>query len=660
MTESEMNNDKQDLYKALYLKRRTESFEKYKNYPILYWTVRFHRNTRNERMVFRNRPYLLSLYKNIHKYEKVAIEKSVQCGISELCIAESHKLAADGLMVFYVLPKYEIRNRFVSNRIVRLHSRSGYYANLVRAAKAEGGTHRTSLMHFGKGSIAYAGSNVEDEFIEIPVDISYVDEKDRCNQKNLLLIPDRLTASDFKYQREVSNPTVQGFGIDARYESSSKGVWMLKCPGCGKWFEPKFFEHVVRRVGQNRYEVIDKDYVEGINEPRVIHNCGAAVDRLSSGEWVHEFVSKRWVGFRISKLINVYSPVSEVVQHWNDAIGNSTKEQIVYNSDLGLPYTSKGAKITREDLELCRREYTYPGMAASLKSIRVVGIDVGSVLNLVIRERVQDRGIIAYRLLLAQTVNTFAELKKILKEWKARVVVIDAYPEIHEVSKLKAEFNNVWSSRFQEKRIELSINKRERIMTMDRTSLLDMVKAAIVDEQAFLLPKDAENIDHGDYYSQMLASTRILDVDEKNPENSRYVWRETTADHYFLAEAYCMQGIIMLPKYSVFDFMNSEIASIEKKEKKGSAIVPTTGNPVLDAADRHYTMKPSIVTKSAESVKKEILSIIPSCMDKGRVDLKKFQRASGLVGENAEKFLLEEGYAKQSGFFIKKSKEENS
>ncbi|HDY89343.1 MAG TPA: hypothetical protein ENH82_14655 [bacterium] len=157
-------------------------------YPALYWAKLHHLNTRMESMSFTDMPYLLSLYLSIGKTPLMAVEKSVQMGLSELFIIQSHLEAAEmGLSVMYVLPKYEIRNRFVNNRIYKLHRRVPFYKNLVNEAS---GVHRTSLMHLGKGTLAYIGSNVEAEFIEMPVDSAFVDEKDRCNLNNLLMLPE--------------------------------------------------------------------------------------------------------------------------------------------------------------------------------------------------------------------------------------------------------------------------------------------------------------------------------------------------------------------------------------------------------------------------------------------------------------------------------------
>jgi hypothetical protein len=520
-------------------------------YPALYWARLHHLNTRLESMSFTDMPYLLSLYLSIGKTPLMAVEKAVQMGLSELFIIQSHLEAAEmGLSVMYVLPKYEIRNRFVNNRIYKLHRRVPFYKDLV----AEGsGAHRTSLMHFGKGTLAFIGSNVEAEFIEMPVDSAFVDEKDRCNLNNLLLLPDRVSASPFKYQREISNPTIEGFGIDERYLQSSQGKWMIRCEECGDFFVPDFFQHVVREIEPNKYLPRDPDY-EGDREIRLIHNCGSPVDRLIEGEWVHEYPDKEWQGYRISKLFSKYTRLVDLYKKWTEAIGNDLKMQVFFNSDLGLPYTSKGAKITRSDLNRCRREYI--GSPKS-DNVRCMGVDVGAELHIVIREQSRDANVEVTRLVLSCKVPSFNLVAEIIRDWNPRYVVIDAYPEIHKVMELKSQFRNVYSSRFQVRMRKIQVDKKNKEITMDRTAILDSVKQ-VIEQEVYILPQNAEFLDDGDYYAQLTASTRVLEPNETNPEKSRYTWVHTQPDHYFLAEAYCMQAFQLLSDHSVFDFFREE------------------------------------------------------------------------------------------------------
>lgn len=536
----------------------------------LYYARHYHLNTRGQRMNFKNLHYLWQLYRGIQDQPYLAVIKCVQVGLSELFIIQSHIEAGEqGLTVMYVLPKYELRNRFVNNRIYKLHKKVEYYAQKVR--EAESNVHRTSLMHYGKGTLVYVGSNVEDEFIEIPVDSGYVDEKDRCNQGNLLMLPDRLTASPYGYQREISNPTVEGYGIDERYETSTKGSWMIKDPNVkyprDPWFEPDFFRHVVREVGHKQYRVRDPEGDPHEGEVRLIGPSGYPVDRLKKGEWVEEYPGRKWVGRRVSQVYSGLKPLSDLALGWYDAVGNERKEQLFFNSRLGRAFTARGAKITEGVLNQCQVDYTWPVQQVRPSNPRFMGVDVGDVLHVVIRERYTLDGQPALRLIHVGTCQSFSQVSSLIREWKPRRVVFDAYPEIHKVMEIKDEFDQVYSSRFQDGLTKMQVVKQNREIRMDRTAILDYVKEG-VDNQFLLLPRGAEELDNGSYYSHMTASTRVLLANEENPEKSRYVWVHTTPDHYFLAEAYCFQASMLMSNSDVFEFFTEQASAMETYRAK--------------------------------------------------------------------------------------------
>jgi Phage terminase large subunit gpA, ATPase domain len=550
----------------------------------IHWALYSHVNTRLQKMSFKDLPYLIQLYKIIGKTPLMVVEKAVQCGLSELFIIQSHiEAGEDGMTVMYILPKYELRNRFVNNRIYKLHRKVATYNRFVMEAETK--VHRTSLMHFGKGTLAYVGSNVSDEFIEIPVDSAYVDEKDRCNLPNLLMVPDRLTASPYKYQREISNPTTEEFGIDERYLESSQGTWNIKCPHCGKWFVPDFFTHVVREIASNVYaprdETVDPD-PNAYGEMALIHDCGKPLNRLVSGEWIHEYPNREWKGFRVSKIFTKFTPLRKLYQTWAKAVGNDLRTQLFYNSDLGLPFSSKGSKLTRHMLDECKRPYGWPVSQVERGSVRVVGVDVGDDLHVVMRERVKTSVGILMRLIGVWVLPGFNQLVQILREWKPKCVVIDAAPEIHKVMDLKAEFGFVWSSRFQEGVTDMTKHKDKREVRMDRTALLDYVKQGF--EMGNLVnPMQAESLESGSYYAHLMASTRILEANENHPEKSRFVWKEgSRPDHFFLAEAYCLQAGMIMPDHSVFDFFENESRAITEHGAKRNA----TGDSSMSDKER--------------------------------------------------------------------------
>ncbi len=548
--------------------------------PLIHVAKHHHVNTRGVPMDFTDLHYQVPLYRDFHKMPFVVVSKSVQCGLSELFIVCSLWEAGDqGLTCFYILPKYELRNRFVNNRIDKLIRKVPYYSEKIREAGA--GPSRTALKQFGKGTLVYVGSNVESEFLEIPVDSIYIDEVDRCNMSNLAMAPDRSTASPYKYQREISNPTIEGFGIDGRYQDSSKGLWQLKCPGCGQWFSPDFFTHVMRRVDKERWEPLDPNYTTG-SDTQLYHNCSngklTPVNRLVKGEWVHEFPSRKWQGFQISKLYSKFCTMGELVDKFQKAEGNAIKTQVFYNSDLGLPYSSDGTKLTDSILNSCVRSYQLPVSWPSIKGEVMIGVDVGSTLDYVVRERVLERGQIKRRLVEVGRLANFRELTARIRHYKAgklRSVVIDGYPEVHEVATLKEEFPFVISCRFQKDLPEIRLDRDKRVVSGDRTSILDSLKQAFTSMEV-LNPRNAADLLNGHYYKMLKASTRVLSIDENNPDRSRFIWNEGgKPDHIFLAEAYCLLADALMPDGGAIDFYAENYFNLfeNKNQKKPTKVI---------------------------------------------------------------------------------------
>ena len=348
---------------------------------------------------------------------------------------------------------------------------------------------------------------------------------------------------------------MEGYGIDESFLKSTQRLWNIKCPHCGKYFVPDFFRNAVRQIGPRQYLPLDPNYNKENErqELRMFCQCGRPVDRFIDGEYVAKYKHKEFEGYRISKMFNKIASLRKMYDKWMDAQGNEIKTQVFFNSDLGLPYSSKGAKVTLDALN--RLNQSYEINLDRIQYPRVLGVDIGSDLNCVLREIVRIDGIYYLRQLKVCTVPTFEILcSEIIDKLRPKIIVIDSLPEIHKVQELKTKYQNVYSSKFQEGKLTIDVNKNDRIVSMDRTALLDSVKAN-VDKELYINPVDSQFIDNGDYYSQMMASTRILEMDEEKPDKARFTWVHTQPDHYFLAEGYCLQAFMLVPNIdSIMDF----------------------------------------------------------------------------------------------------------
>lgn len=527
--------------------------------------------------------FLIPLYKM--EEQDVCIEKSVQCGASELMIVSCLHEASIGLRILYVMPNIDLRGKFVKDRLDRLLKAVSYYQTLIK--EAYGDSTAIGLKHFGMGLLNFVGSNSPAEFVSYPADALYIDEVDKCDQRNLDVAPDRLDHSDFKYVRRIGNPSVQNWGIDSHWEESSKGQWMIKCSNCMCVQTLDFFKNVVEKMSEMTYRVIDSDEFDVY---AVCVKCGKRIDRMKRGEWVHTYPKRNKKGFRINQLFSANVTLSSLVSQYGRSLGNAKRMQIFINSKLGLPFSSSENKITYELLRKAE-----DGNAYSLNDIYInsfkrlyVGIDVGTYYHVVVRAML-DNGM--RKLVGIRKIETTQHLVNYLKKINnVKYMVIDEHPEIREVEKIKKQVPKLYSCNYKLGRTLLDLRKareewkKEKRINIDRTFILDEVKADF-ERQVMINPIGARDIyndeleEYGEYYEQLLSSTRIF-VESIGQNRGRFEWRESGADHFFHAEAYCKLAEMVDPNIMQFysdknkQYENMTKEEIDAESEKDKKLIP--------------------------------------------------------------------------------------
>jgi len=471
--------------------------------------------------------FLEAIYRDTNRY--MVIMKSTQCGISEYLIVRAIARTRQGKNIFYVLPTFDLKNQFVKERIDKSIAFTQYYRSLINKGDRKF-TESTSLKMLLNGTMAYVGSNTEVAFVSFPADDAIIDELDQCNQDNLTMVPDRQAASEDKYTVKVANPTLNNFGIHEEYTNSDQKKWNTKCSNCGKYIYQDFFEHVVRQIDDNVYIYRDKDF-DPLGDKDILpicNHCNKPYNRKASGEWV-KTQEHRHSGYQISKMFSTAVELRELTDKLQKGLVNDIEMQRLYNSDLGLPYVAKGSKVDELMLDSC----IVPDFIIPRKNEYrcVMGIDVGSVFNVVIREILPDGRL---RLVFADEIysDDGKELYELYKNYEVVCAIIDGLPETRLSKKFSREFSGAFICYYGTEKKD-SVNAKDKIVTVNRTQTLDAVKEYFL-TQTFLLPTNAKDIKN--YYEQLTASTRVL-----NEKNKKYEWQEgSKADHYMHAEGYCL------------------------------------------------------------------------------------------------------------------------
>jgi hypothetical protein len=543
--------------KKLNLKKKKLA-QKFRN---IHWARYYHLNTKNKRMSFDNRGFLTDIYKAIHKEQKVVMPKSVQCGVSEAFVVSHFEQAERGLAILYILPKTDLRNRFVDNRIDRTIIRVPKYREIM--ATSVGKTDSKSLKMFGQGVINYVASNSPANFTEFPADVIYYDEWDKMDQKSILLAKDRISDSEYKYERSVSQPTIEEFGISYEFERSSKGERFFKCPHCGEWQIYDFLKNVVEELGQREYRVLDKDYVfdiDAIEKPEVkifCIKCHKVVPRFETKQvWVHEFPDREVKGFHVSKIFSPQGTIRDLVDGLMEAKDSEDKMMHWLNSELGVPMSGAGTQITRDEILASRGDYTLgPNMVEN--GARFAGIDVGKVLHTIVREWQNGKKKLVWKGKLSGGEQSVLNM---MRDFNVRNTVIDAEPELNLVRNLKKMSGKIYNCKFHGNPEMTLTRKRDKInVRLRRTLCIDRIKENYA-RGIYLNPRDIT--EDKEYMKHMQSNVRIANDD------GEFVWLQKTKrpDHYLLSEGYCDLAYELTAGNNIFEAYEKIVKQTEEKE----------------------------------------------------------------------------------------------
>lgn len=505
--------------------------------------------------------YLRSIYEDQH--QECVYKKAAQVGISEYLVSWVLHMAAEwNATGLYVMPSGSSVSDFSAARLGPAvdPTISPRLAELITPAmsgrKGKKGSDRITLkrvkdrfVYFRSGHITEKGDkeNVA-QLKSIDADTLILDELDEMDARVPPIARQRLLHSNIAMVRQASTPTYAGLGIDVEYNGSDQRVWMVPCHHCGtrQWLD---LDNLILE-----YDALDRpiawygkgDENEGLGTPYLgCRHCHGRLDRSLPGEWVQTYPGRAVHGYHITGFMSVRKPLNLFITGLQSL--DETKRKETMNQTAGLAYTPRESeKLSTETLNKCRRDY---GMGSVPNEKTYAGVDVGRVLNIVIRAKLPD-GNRALR--FAAQLESFEEVLDLMVKYNVGTLVMDALPETRKARELQkkrprlamwlAYFVNFVQGSKQEK--PYRYNPKELEVDLDRTRAMDDTlalfhNATLHDESGNplpgnILPANASGIP--DYYAQMKAPTRIMTTDSKGNRIPAYV--STGADHYAFAELY--------------------------------------------------------------------------------------------------------------------------
>jgi len=332
----------------------------------------------------------------------------------------------------------------------------------------------------------------------------------------------------------VSTPTYPGMGIHNKWMLSDQRLWFIACGACGHR-QHLTIDHVVTESDELERPVAWHGQDEG-RAWCACGKCGAELDRLADGEWVASYPDRDIAGYSFNKLATAQTEPLAVVKALQTT--DESKRQEAFNQDLALPYRPRGAGITDDVLVACQRPYAH-GPAPGLAGI-VMGMDVGRVLNVVIRSK-PDLHTGERRQLYAGEVMTFEDAGQLVRQYGVSLCVVDALPETREARKFQESLPGgiVWLCYYHQgargsKQADPAVwDWSAFVVTADRTRTLDETMSRFM-EGKNILPAHIESVQN--YAEQLKAPVR---TQRKQPDGTDVaVYVEVSADHYAHAENY--------------------------------------------------------------------------------------------------------------------------
>jgi len=448
---------------------------------------------------------------------EVCVQKSAQCGESEILVALSLFLAELGFRIIYAFPAQQQMDKFSHARVQPAIMMSDH----IRSAVS--GVTNAGQKMIRDGIVYFNGSQNYRQIISVAADGVFIDELDGHKQENVPRLTARLGHSLLKWLRIVSTPTFTEYGINEHYIESDMREWHLKCEHCGEWQPLDWWKNVVEKP----------------TVMVVCRKCRKPMNRLAMGEWVPRHPGRSAHGYQINKLMCERTDLVAM----NKRSKSRRFEQAFYNDDLGLPYTPEGSKITRDDIAAIAK---LPDAKPEKGWHITAGVDVGPKVFYVRISRRMPNG--SRQALAAVETDSWENLERLFNAWNVRDAVIDAQPEQRASKKFCEDMakgrRHAWRCYFHDITDEYRRVPSEHRIQANRTMVCDSMYNAYTSGEDLLLPRSL--LTDTTYTKHMQAPTRILIDPNKEGvavaregRPMRAVWLKThTEDHFFFAEVY--------------------------------------------------------------------------------------------------------------------------
>jgi hypothetical protein len=516
--------------------RAQEAMGKVKYVPFLDWSLRVP-EPKTGTLDFSRFPFQPAMYEVVgSRTRQVVVRKATQVGVSAMVVRWSiYEADRNGSTVLYVFPTETHVHDFSDARVMPMVEGSDYL--LGRA----GDPFNKGLKKFGgRGLVYFRGAENKRALDSVDADGLALDEYDTLNQANIPDAERRLSGPLSKgLIRRVGVPSLPQFGIGEKYDESDRRKWLVKCDCGHRGLDAETQEPLTTPRGKGWQEVSFWHNVDQERHLIVCAGCGEPL-RVAEGRWVAQQPDSGIIGFHVSRLM---VPGVE----WRGQDGKSQLDAIIkasqatapyeievfHNKDLGVPYVSKEARLSPEEIAAAQRMELaqVPGYVGP--NPVTMGVDVASTraLNVRISELVDED---TKRALFIGTCESFDELALLMERYSVNMAAIDHLPEGRLARAIAERFLGrvyIVSYANQGQQDVIKVDEDQRRASVRHVEALDATIES-VRRQRNLLPADLPV----GYVAHMTANVRRVERDQLNRPVAR--WICTRSDDYFQAEVY--------------------------------------------------------------------------------------------------------------------------
>lgn len=513
--------------------------------------IHVHRNEHDRPIDFSANPQWRRIF--LDPSPDIRVQSSAQQG-KTLCALLRQFAGADlGLSCGWVMPKEELRNQFVNDKVERTINNTPYYRAQIAAAK---GSDATKMKHWGKGAkgaLIYVGCNSPTELMSFSADMMNIDERDQCHRDNLGLYPSRMNRSPFALTFEISTPTVPGEKRRAGVQLDADNIntellngdyhrYYSCCPHCGYSQRLDFYEHIIKCTQDEAgriidYKVLDPEWdgFDGRDARVVCKNCERPFDRMiPDADWMYTNPGARIRSYEVNRMTSALGDtVNALIMGFASSMGNASKLTIFNTMTLGMPFAGGHLSFSQALFQQCDRGYQ---QAINSVEPTTAGIDVNVPYFDIQISRWFDlpRGEQKQVKLAAMKVLRKDDAHAVLKRFNVRRACMDSKPEHH----LAIEFQHEaaaygcqvirckYATQDQPKEIVISQAAEHpsdppRLVTVARTISIDALHASMLNGECDWFAGWAAACD-GRMLEEFTRSVRRLVRGETGQE--RYEW----------------------------------------------------------------------------------------------------------------------------------------